>query len=319
MGSLFDEVTLKWWYDGVFKKNKVGVEYVGGMCKTISVDPDKISWFELKGIVEQDVGYKSPFTLYYLHSTSMAFEDGLRKINDDVSVGEMAKAVIESKAIDVYVLNDMDDDNLTKLLGKATGNLDGDNSLLVSRKKLTPRKPHKPTIKTCSQSKTRGPHKLTKKPNSSSISDALIESENLVAVQSINSDLPSTSTLENTCRFIPIESGLSKDELNFHNDWFETFPSPDAKLNEAIDEVNGGEDEVREGSDEVFEEGDDSTHTCQRNMDSNRQFKGSERANVSISMGWLKVKIMIHGGGSLLSLKNVFHMRMARDGLSFQV
>ena len=295
----------------MFKKNKVGVESVGGMCKTISVDPDKISWFELKGIVEQDVGYKSPFTLYYLHPTSMAFEDGLRKINDDVSVGEMAKAVIESKAIDVYVLNDMDDDNLTKLLGKATRNLDGDNSLLVSRKKLTPRKPHK--------SKTRGPHKLTKKPNPPSISDALIESENQVAVQSINSDLPSTSILENTCRFIPIESGLSEDELNFHNDWFETIPSPDAKLNEAIDEVNGGEDEVREGSDEVFEEGDDSTHTCQRNMDSNRQFKGSERANVSISMGWLKVKIMIHGGGSLLSLKNVFHMRMARDGLSFQV
>jgi hypothetical protein len=80
----------------VFKKNKVGIEYVDGMCKTISVDPDKISWFELKGIVEQDVGYKSPFTLYYLHPTSKAFEDGLRKMNDDVSVGEMAKVAIVS-------------------------------------------------------------------------------------------------------------------------------------------------------------------------------------------------------------------------------
>ena len=65
-------------------------------------------------------------------------------------------------------------------------------------------------------------------------------------MQSINSDLPSSSTLENSHRVIPIESGLSEDELNFHNDWFEP-----------IDEVNGGEDEVCKGSDEVFEEGDD--------------------------------------------------------------
>ena len=52
---------MVWW--GVYKK-KVVLEYVGGMCKSMSKDTDKLSWFELKEIVEEDNGYKSPFTLY---------------------------------------------------------------------------------------------------------------------------------------------------------------------------------------------------------------------------------------------------------------
>ena len=47
----------------MFEKKKVKLECVTGMCKSMSMDPKKLFWFELKRIVEEDIGYKSSFTL----------------------------------------------------------------------------------------------------------------------------------------------------------------------------------------------------------------------------------------------------------------
>ncbi|CAO2813979.1 unnamed protein product [Amaranthus hypochondriacus] len=71
-----DSITLKFWYGGTLKKGVVGFEYLCGMCKTMSVDPDKISYFELEGIVKEDVGVKYDFSLWYHLPNALALRRG---------------------------------------------------------------------------------------------------------------------------------------------------------------------------------------------------------------------------------------------------
>ena len=62
---------------------------------------DKLSWFELKGIVEEDIGFKSPFTLYYLNPKAMTYEEGLKKLINVVSVSEMGNVGTDFKVVEV--------------------------------------------------------------------------------------------------------------------------------------------------------------------------------------------------------------------------
>ena len=79
-------------------KKKFDLEYVGGVSKAMSIDPDKLSWFELRGNVEEDIGYKSSFTLYYLHPTVMIYEEELKKLIKDDSISEMTHIGINIRA-----------------------------------------------------------------------------------------------------------------------------------------------------------------------------------------------------------------------------
>ena len=129
----------------MFKKTRFELEYVGGMCKSMSIEPDKLSWFELKGIVEEDIGFKSPFSLYYLDPKAMTFEEGLKKLINDVSVSEMGNVGTDFRAVDVYVVDVKDDDKLSVKMKKEFSNVGKAYGFVGERKKLTPRKAHKDT------------------------------------------------------------------------------------------------------------------------------------------------------------------------------
>ena len=143
------------------------------MCKSMSIEPDKLSWFELKGIVEEDIGVKSPFTLYYLDPKAMNFVEGLKKLINDVSVSEMGSLGIECRAVNVYVVDVKNDDNLSLELKKVGSIVGKAHGFVGKRKKLTPRKAHKGTCETS------GPQELINKPNPPNISDIYNESKNV--------------------------------------------------------------------------------------------------------------------------------------------
>ena len=105
-----DSITLKFWYGGVLKKRVVGFEYVYGICKTISIDSDKMSFFELEGIVKEDLGVKYEFCLWYHLPNALSFLEGLKRVTDDICVGNMSKIAVENRALSVYVVSDKDDE-----------------------------------------------------------------------------------------------------------------------------------------------------------------------------------------------------------------
>ena len=224
----------------MFKKTRFELEYVGGMCKSMSIEPDKLSWFELKGIVEEDIGFKSPFSLYYLDPKAMTFEEGLKKLINDVSVSEMGNVGTDFRAVDVYVVDVKDDDKLSVKMKKEFSNVGKAYGFVGERKKLTPRKAHKDT---CEAS---GPQDLIIKPNPPNISDICNESENQSCFLHIPNS-PINSQHEKNYKLIPIEQGLSEDELDFTCDWYETWPG----------KIASGE--INEGYEEAFEDEDDST------------------------------------------------------------
>ena len=96
---------------------------MGGICKSMSVKPDKLSWFELKGIVEEDIDFKSPFTLNYLDPKAMNFKKGLKKLINDVSISEMGNVGTDFRTVDVYVVDVKDDDNLSLETKKEVSNV----------------------------------------------------------------------------------------------------------------------------------------------------------------------------------------------------
>lgn len=79
---------------GYSKKRVVRFEYLCGMCKTISIDPDKMSLIELQGTIKEDLGVKYEFSLCYHLPNAPSFEEGLKRVTDDICVGEMSKIVV---------------------------------------------------------------------------------------------------------------------------------------------------------------------------------------------------------------------------------
>ena len=100
----------------MFKRTRVGLEYIGGHCKTLIVDPDKISWFDLEDIVENSLGIKF---IYYLLPNCMTFGEGLRKITDDKCVMEMAKIGTKYRAMDLYIVKVGEETDVIKELYKS--------------------------------------------------------------------------------------------------------------------------------------------------------------------------------------------------------
>ena len=119
---------MKFWYGGKFKRIGVALDYVGGKYKSLSLNPDLISWFDLDDLVVTTLGVNYEHQLYYLLHNSNIFEGGLRRVNSDELVMEMAEIVAKMKIVKVFVVRDADDDELCikinkylsdKLLGKS--------------------------------------------------------------------------------------------------------------------------------------------------------------------------------------------------------
>ncbi|KAM7495351.1 hypothetical protein LguiB_029960 [Lonicera macranthoides] len=76
--------------------------YSGGQVSFFyNVDPDKMSYFELKGMVE-DLGYNNVAKLFYL-CPNKSMETGLRIIVNDKDIGPMLKTAKLTCGIEVYV------------------------------------------------------------------------------------------------------------------------------------------------------------------------------------------------------------------------
>ena len=138
-----DSITLKFWYDGVLKKGVVGFEYVYGICKTISIDLDKMSFFELEEIVREDLGVKHEFCLWYHLPNAVSFLEGLKRVTDDICVGKMSEIAVENRALSVYVVNDKDNEMLVLEISKSGTKGSEVLSTFGNRKKLTPKRASK--------------------------------------------------------------------------------------------------------------------------------------------------------------------------------
>nr|XP_023872621.1 uncharacterized protein LOC111985204 [Quercus suber] len=83
-----EEVKLEVHYEGVFPWNP-SLEYFGGKVEIVYRDPDKFSYFEIKGICEE-LGIDEPCSVYYL-GPGGNLEQNLRLIQDDQDVVPMCK------------------------------------------------------------------------------------------------------------------------------------------------------------------------------------------------------------------------------------
>jgi hypothetical protein len=143
--------------------------------RTVDIDPDKISWFDLEDIVSNKVKIQYDHILYYMLPDKFSFDDGLVRIADDATVLEMAQIGYKHRAIEVYVVRMEDTEQLQwelreggKLIAPADCNRRG--------KKLTPRKASKVPLDTLLQVETCGPHvmptpSINAEPNISSHSN----------------------------------------------------------------------------------------------------------------------------------------------------
>ncbi|XP_057535489.1 uncharacterized protein LOC130813663 [Amaranthus tricolor] len=65
---------------------------------------------ELEGIIKEDLGVKYEFCLWYHLPNALSFLEGLKRVTDDICVGNMSKIAVENRALSVYVVSDKDDE-----------------------------------------------------------------------------------------------------------------------------------------------------------------------------------------------------------------
>jgi hypothetical protein len=106
----------------------------------MALEPDKCSWFEFKTIIEDDLNFKTPFSLYYLLPHALTYEEGLKKLVNDDTVMEMSKIGLEFRVVDCYVINATDDDNLLMETFKICNETVNEVFTDVQRKKMTARR-----------------------------------------------------------------------------------------------------------------------------------------------------------------------------------
>ncbi|KAJ8422246.1 hypothetical protein Cgig2_023105 [Carnegiea gigantea] len=103
-----DDVTLEINYGGVFKKGESGLEYKGGGSKTLwPVDADSLSYFEVKGLVE-DIGFTNIEEIYYVIPW-LSMKDGIRPLKNDYDVLDMAECARKTKKISAYIVHKVDE------------------------------------------------------------------------------------------------------------------------------------------------------------------------------------------------------------------
>ena len=121
-------------------------------------------FFEIRGVVEEDVWLEYEFALCYHLPNALSFEKRLKRLIDDVFVGEMSKVNAENRALSVYVVNDKDDEKLILEISKSIGSIKV--STVGNRKKMTLKRASKAKVVPLTQdsfSENFGPHNINKK------------------------------------------------------------------------------------------------------------------------------------------------------------
>ncbi|KAK3008268.1 hypothetical protein RJ639_014954 [Escallonia herrerae] len=99
---VFDNVTLEFHYGGLFTSSP-NRTYQGGIVASIeNYDLDFISYWELIGLLEDDLRLPSSSLLYYV-IPGVTFDHGLRSIIDDGGVADMVRYCSDSGVLPIYV------------------------------------------------------------------------------------------------------------------------------------------------------------------------------------------------------------------------
>ncbi|GLT98865.1 hypothetical protein SLE2022_163400 [Rubroshorea leprosula] len=96
------EKTLTFFHGGFFLHSS-DLRYIGGDRYVQNVDEDKISYFEIRGIVIDDL--KLNFSKLYYSIPGLGLEQGLFEIRNDIDALEMAEHLIEHGNVNVYIHN----------------------------------------------------------------------------------------------------------------------------------------------------------------------------------------------------------------------
>ena len=123
-----------------------------------------MSFFELEGIVKEDLGAKHKFCLWYHLPNTVTFLEGLKRVTDDICVGKMSKIAIENMALSVYVVNDKDNEMFILEISKSGTKDSKVWSTIGNRKKLTPKRASQAKD---SLSESSGPHNINKSQTTS--------------------------------------------------------------------------------------------------------------------------------------------------------
>ena len=72
--------------------DNIDLDYVGGQCCTISIDPDLISWFNLDDLVVNKIEVKYEHSLFFYEFwLCMQFKVELKRVNSDESIMKMTR------------------------------------------------------------------------------------------------------------------------------------------------------------------------------------------------------------------------------------
>lgn len=80
----------------------------------IEIDANLISWFDLDDLVVRKVGVDHEHSLLSRNPAYMQFEVGLKRVNNDESVMEMARLGVKFRAVALYVPKVGDDVELDR-------------------------------------------------------------------------------------------------------------------------------------------------------------------------------------------------------------
>src|ERR1043165_6192506 len=96
-----EEISIKLWYGGTFVSHASRLRYCGGEQKTIRLDIDHVSYFEIVDYVMKTCSYVSKdFIMYY----KLPNNGGLKLLTIDADVMDMVEAFRNAdEIVNVYV------------------------------------------------------------------------------------------------------------------------------------------------------------------------------------------------------------------------
>jgi len=106
-----DSIILHLHHGGKFVKERK-LKYEGGSYRIIEhVDVDRLSYFELKGIACEKIGYAGLLDFFYV-IFGCSMESGLRRLFTDEESIEMLKHCMGKKEIHVYTIHEVGEPEL---------------------------------------------------------------------------------------------------------------------------------------------------------------------------------------------------------------
>ncbi|KAL2940406.1 Neurogenic locus notch-like protein 1 [Bienertia sinuspersici] len=127
----------------VSRRQKQGLMYLGGECRTVEEDADELCGFWLRDLAVKCGGYdKSRIKNVLYLVPGLGFEDGLRVVYHDHEVREMVEYALKNRSIQLYVVHGDGDDEVDVLKASHI------TKAVVGRpKKLTPKRAPQPAIR----------------------------------------------------------------------------------------------------------------------------------------------------------------------------